>query len=167
MPKLKVAFLSHTLVGVISTRSLPLPSVPGLIELSRIEATSNEGCAHKTIANKTIKQINRITMGLKKIIDELGLYLLCSTSSAAFNQKTTGFDSLGAMSIEPKLLVYAAVGILIFLKHREIAKAIEDFDNNFPRGGPPNPMHPSPAGDDALLRRKSPKKSSPILRTCR
>jgi hypothetical protein len=54
-----------------------------------------------------------------------------------------------------RLLVFAAVGVFLFSKHREIAKAIEDLSNNFPRGGPPTPMHPSPAGDDALLRRKS------------
>lgn len=62
------------------------------------------------------------------------------------------------MSIELRLLVYAAAGVFLLFRHREIEKTIEDFNNNFPRGGPPSPMHPLPAGDEALLRRKSPEK---------
>jgi hypothetical protein len=54
----------------------------------------------------------------------------------------------------------AGVAILFLFKHREIRKAIEAFKNHFPRGGPPTPMHPSPAADDALLRRRSPKGDS-------
>ena len=49
-------------------------------------------------------------------------------------------------------VVFAAAAlILLFLKHREIQEAIENFRDNF-RGGPPTPMHPSPAGDDRHLR---------------
>jgi hypothetical protein len=42
-------------------------------------------------------------------------------------------------------------------------KFIEEIDN-LPRGGPPAPMHPSPAGD-ALLRRPS-KKVAEIAQGC-
>jgi hypothetical protein len=55
------------------------------------------------------------------------------------------------------VVLAAGVAILFFFKHREIGKAIEAFRDHFPRGGPPTPMHPSPAADEALLRRKSPK----------
>jgi hypothetical protein len=58
-----------------------------------------------------------------------------------------------------------AIGLaFLFFKRRELKKAamalVETFKeevNNLPRGGPPTPMHPSPAGDDALLRRRSSK----------
>jgi len=55
---------------------------------------------------------------------------------------------------------------LLFLQRRRLRKAatafVESFKeemDNFPRGGPPTPMHPSPAGDDLLLRRRSSKNS--------
>jgi hypothetical protein len=57
-----------------------------------------------------------------------------------------------------RLVIFSALGVLLFSKHRVIAKVIEAFNKNFPRGGPPTPMHPSPAGDDALLRRRSSKR---------
>ena len=59
-----------------------------------------------------------------------------------------------------------AIGLaLLFFKRRELRKAAialaETFReeiNNLPRGGgPTTPMHPSPAGDDALLRHRSSK----------
>ena len=46
-----------------------------------------------------------------------------------------------------RLAIPAAVAVLLFVKHREVREAIERFRNNFPRGGPPTPMHPSPAAD--------------------
>jgi len=50
-------------------------------------------------------------------------------------------------------VVCAAIALaLVLLKHREIREAIENFNDHF-RGGPPTPMHPSPAGDDRFLRR--------------
>jgi hypothetical protein len=52
------------------------------------------------------------------------------------------------------LLATACFGILLFLNHRRVIEAIEDFWNNFPRGGPPAPMHPSPSGDDIIFRRR-------------
>jgi len=59
------------------------------------------------------------------------------------------------------LLVLAFVLALLFFTRRKVREAsvtlAETFRNemdNFPRGGPPTPMHPSPAGDDALLRRR-------------
>jgi hypothetical protein len=48
----------------------------------------------------------------------------------------------------------AGFALLVFKPHRVAVKIIEAIDN-FPRGGPPRPMHPSPAGDDALLRSRS------------
>ena len=59
-----------------------------------------------------------------------------------------------------------AIGLaFLFFKRRELKKAVtalaETFENevnNLPRGGPPTPMHPSPAGDDALLRHRSSRK---------
>ena len=54
-------------------------------------------------------------------------------------------------------LVLAAAVALLFFKRNEVKEMLEKFMNNFPRGGPRTPMHPSPAGDDALLRRKSSK----------
>lgn len=53
----------------------------------------------------------------------------------------------------PTLLFIGGFALLI-LKHREVREAIENFRDNFPRGGPGTPMHPSPAGDDALLRHR-------------
>jgi hypothetical protein len=53
-----------------------------------------------------------------------------------------------------RILIPAAGITLLFLKHREVAEALENFRNNFPRGGPPRPMHPSPVTDGALLRRR-------------
>jgi len=35
-----------------------------------------------------------------------------------------------------------------------LAERFREEMGNFPRGGPPNPMHPSPAGDNGLLRRR-------------
>jgi hypothetical protein len=62
------------------------------------------------------------------------------------------------------LLVLAIVLALLFFKRREVREAAvtlaETFRRemaNFPRGGPPTPMHPSPAGDDAILRRRASK----------
>ena len=40
-----------------------------------------------------------------------------------------------------------------------LIEAINNFHDNF-RGGPPTPMHPSPADDGALLRRRFRKKRS-------
>ncbi len=51
------------------------------------------------------------------------------------------------------LFALALVAVL-FWKRCELAEAIDNFRNNFPRGGPRTPMHPSPAGDSAFLRRK-------------
>ena len=54
-----------------------------------------------------------------------------------------------------RLLVLASAAALLYFNRREIEDAIERFRNDFPRGGPPTPMHPSPADDGALLRRRS------------
>jgi hypothetical protein len=58
-----------------------------------------------------------------------------------------------------RLLIFAAGVALLFFKHREVAEALEAFKNNFPRGGPRTPMHPSPVGDGELLRRRRSKKA--------
>ena len=61
------------------------------------------------------------------------------------------------------LVLVLAIGLaLLFFKRRELRKAAialaETFreEINNPRG-PTTPMHPSPAGDDALLRHRSSK----------
>jgi hypothetical protein len=57
------------------------------------------------------------------------------------------------------LLVTTGFGILLFSNHRRVIEAIEAFRNNFPRGGPPTPMHPSPSGDDIMFRRSRAKRN--------
>jgi hypothetical protein len=42
----------------------------------------------------------------------------------------------------------------LFTNHRRVIEAIENFWNNFPRGGPPKPMHPLSSGDDIMFRRR-------------
>ena len=54
----------------------------------------------------------------------------------------------------------AAVAILIFKYHREIAEALEAFRNNWPRGGPGSPIHPSIARDSDLLTRRRRKRAA-------
>jgi hypothetical protein len=51
-----------------------------------------------------------------------------------------------------RLALLAIGASAIYLKRRQIAEAIENFRNNWPRGGAP-PTHPLPAADDSLLRR--------------
>ena len=62
-------------------------------------------------------------------------------------------------------LVGLAIGLaFLFFQRRKVREAStalaekfkEEMDN-FPRGGPPTPMHPSPAGNDVLFRRRSSK----------
>lgn len=53
----------------------------------------------------------------------------------------------------PKLILTIACLLLLSARVREaVIDAIEKFHDNF-RGGPPRPMHPSPAGDVAHLRK--------------
>ena len=59
-----------------------------------------------------------------------------------------------------EILICVAGVTALFALHRQIAEAIETFRNNFPRGGPPTPMHPSVAGDDAHLRPGSRKRTA-------
>ena len=56
------------------------------------------------------------------------------------------------------------VAVLVFLSfQRWLWDAVIEAINNF-RGGPPTAMHPSPADDGALLRRRSRKsESSPAI----
>jgi hypothetical protein len=49
-------------------------------------------------------------------------------------------------------LILVAVAALLF--RRSLLDALIEAINNF-RGGPPTPMHPSPADDGALLRRRA------------
>ena len=44
-----------------------------------------------------------------------------------------------------RLAVFVVAAVLLFSNYRLVKDAIEAFRNNFPRGGPPTPMHPSPA----------------------
>ncbi len=50
------------------------------------------------------------------------------------------------------LPVMIASATMLFFHRRKVREALEDFNR---RGGPPTPMHPSPAGDDSLLRPNS------------
>ncbi len=53
-----------------------------------------------------------------------------------------------------KLVVVLALLTLFRRSMRDaLIEAINNFVNNF-RGGPPTPMHPSPADDAALLRKR-------------
>jgi hypothetical protein len=58
----------------------------------------------------------------------------------------------------PHEILVAFFALVIFVLVRghldELREAIENFWDNFP-GGPTTPMHPSPADDGALLRRRS------------
>ncbi|HEY1217337.1 MAG: hypothetical protein ABSE42_08965 [Bryobacteraceae bacterium] len=49
------------------------------------------------------------------------------------------------------LIAVALLALLLF--RRWVADALIEAINNFRGGGPPTPMHPSPADDAALLRR--------------
>jgi hypothetical protein len=51
------------------------------------------------------------------------------------------------------VMIFAALLILL-LCQRWLREMVMEAINNF-RGGPPTPMHPSPADDSALLRRRS------------
>lgn len=55
-------------------------------------------------------------------------------------------------------LIFAAGMFSALAVHRELREALiealNDFRNNF-RGGPPTPMHPSPAGDSAWVRKRT------------
>jgi hypothetical protein len=51
------------------------------------------------------------------------------------------------------LALVACVAILCF--KRQMVEALVEAIDRFRGGGPPTPMHPSPAGDDALLRIRS------------
>lgn len=42
----------------------------------------------------------------------------------------------------------------LFAGYREVMEALERLKDNFPRGGPPRPMHPSPVNDARLLLRR-------------
>ncbi len=54
-------------------------------------------------------------------------------------------------------LIFLAAAVLLATGFRnEVAEAIRQALENF-RGGPPSPMHPSPADDSALLRRRASK----------
>ncbi len=51
------------------------------------------------------------------------------------------------------LLIFAGFLAILF-SQRGLREALIEALNNF-RGGPPTPMHPSPANDGPLLRRRS------------
>ena len=52
-----------------------------------------------------------------------------------------------------QLVIAAMAGLVLVWYHREIAAAIENFRNNFPRG-PRTPMHPMPSADEPPSRRR-------------
>jgi hypothetical protein len=49
--------------------------------------------------------------------------------------------------------VFALLTLLLPSMRNALIEALNEFGNNF-RGGPPTPMHPSPADDAALLRKR-------------
>jgi hypothetical protein len=71
-------------------------------------------------------------------------------------------EAMGQTDHDVLLLILVAFLAILFFKlfcKRWMLEALIEAINNF-RGGPPTPMHPSPAGDDALLRRPSKKVES-------
>jgi hypothetical protein len=62
-----------------------------------------------------------------------------------------------------EILAALLLMVVVFFFRRGLSDAFNDLNQgikNFVdslRGGPPTPMHPSPADDGALLRRRSPK----------
>jgi hypothetical protein len=52
--------------------------------------------------------------------------------------------------------VFALLTLLLPSMRNALTEALNEFGNNF-RGGPPTPMHPSPAIDAALLRKRGSK----------
>jgi hypothetical protein len=53
-----------------------------------------------------------------------------------------------------RLAIVAGAAVLLYLNHKRIREAIENFNNSFRGGGPRTPMHPSPGNDSAFLRRR-------------
>jgi hypothetical protein len=64
-------------------------------------------------------------------------------------------ETVNALALLTALAFSAAVGVVMFKYHREIAEALDNFRNNWPRGGPGSPMHPSNVRDSDFLRRKA------------
>jgi hypothetical protein len=66
----------------------------------------------------------------------------------------------------PELFVLLLLALLLFGRRplprlaEDINEGIANFVDRFRGGGPPTPMHPSPANDGALLRRRSRKRES-------
>jgi hypothetical protein len=59
---------------------------------------------------------------------------------------------MGHIDASVWVFVLAAGVTLLVFKPRPMAEKIIEAIDKFRGGGPPTPMHPSPAGDDALLR---------------
>ena len=67
---------------------------------------------------------------------------------------------MGSTALLLKLVtVFALLTLLLPSMRNALIEALNEFGNNF-RGGPPTPMHPSPADDGALLRKRSRKTSA-------
>jgi hypothetical protein len=64
-----------------------------------------------------------------------------------------------------EFLIFAAA-LAMLPRRREMVDALIEAIDNF-RGGPPTPMHPSPANDGALLRRRRRKAETADGRACR
>jgi len=59
--------------------------------------------------------------------------------------------------------IYAGLALMIFKNYRAILEALDQFRNNWPRGGG-RPMHPSPANDGPLLtKRKRSEKTQDLI----
>jgi hypothetical protein len=51
------------------------------------------------------------------------------------------------------LAIYAGVALMLFKNYRVVLHALENFRDNWPRGGG-RPTHPSPANDSPLLTKR-------------
>jgi hypothetical protein len=64
----------------------------------------------------------------------------------------------------PEIFVLFVLALLLFARKpllgmaEDLNEGIANFIDRFRGGGPPTPMHPSPANDGALLRRRSRKR---------
>jgi len=64
----------------------------------------------------------------------------------------------------PEIFILFVLALLLFERKpllgmaEDLNEGIANFIDHFRGGGPPTPMHPSPANDGALLRRRSRKR---------
>ena len=70
---------------------------------------------------------------------------------------------MGQINGNVLLLSLILVALFVIVSFRRwMVDALIDAINRFRGGGPPTPMHPSPAGDDVFLRKRSRKGANPL-----